>query len=101
MDFITIEELRSQPTSVWKKLAKAHELVVTRNGKPFALLTETSPTKLEDDLRALRRARTQVALDSMRAQARERGFVKMTPDDVNTEIRAARKALKGRHAAGD
>ena len=101
MDFITVEELRSQPTSVWKKLAKAHELVVTRNGKPFALLTETSPTKLEDDLRALRRARTQVALDSMRTQARERGLTKMSLDDVNTEIRAARKAVKGRHATGD
>ena len=98
MDFITIEELRSQPASVWKKLAKAHELVITRNGKPFALLTETSPTKLEDDLRALRRARTQVALDSMRAQARERGLAKLSLDNVNTEIRAARKTVKGRHA---
>jgi hypothetical protein len=28
-------------------------LVVTRNDNPFALLVETSPTKLEDDLRAL------------------------------------------------
>lgn len=56
MDFVTLHEFRTQPGKVWKKLAKARELVVTRNGKPFALLTETSPTRLEDYLRALRRA---------------------------------------------
>ena len=50
MDFITLREFRTQPGKVWKKLAKVRELVVTRNGKPFALLTETRPTKLEDDL---------------------------------------------------
>lgn len=99
MDFITLREFRTQPGKVWKKLAKARELVVTRNGKPFALLTETTPTKLEDDLRALRRAKAETAIAAMRRAARERGLETMTLKEINAEIRAARKEAKSRHAA--
>ncbi|HLQ26231.1 MAG TPA: SRPBCC domain-containing protein [Acidiferrobacterales bacterium] len=100
MDFVTLREFRTQPGKVWKKLAKARELVVTRNGKPFALLTETSPTKLEDDLRALRRAKAETAVASLRRAAGERGLAAMTPKAINAEIHAARREAKGRHAAG-
>ncbi len=100
MDFIALRELRTNPAKVWEKLAKARELVVTRNGKPFALLTETSPTTLEDDLRALRRARAEVAVASMRKQAAERGLATMTLEDINAEIRAARQEAKIKDAVG-
>lgn len=100
MDFITLREFRTQPGKVWKKLAKVRELVVTRNGKPFALLTETSPTKLEDDLRALRRAKAETSVVSLRRAAREQGLGVLSLKEINAEIRAARKEAKGRHAAG-
>ncbi|MBI3576331.1 MAG: hypothetical protein HY083_11875 [Gammaproteobacteria bacterium] len=100
MDFITLREFRTQPGKVWKKLAKVRELVVTRNGKPFALLTETSPIKLEDDLRALRRAKAETAVASLRHAARERGLGVLSLKEINAEIRAARKEAKSRHAAG-
>lgn len=100
MDFITLREFRTQPGKVWKKLAKVRELVVTRNGKPFALLTETTPTKLEDDLRALRRAKAETAVASLRRAVREQGLGMLSLREVNAEIRAARKEAKGRHAAG-
>ncbi len=100
MDFVTLREFRTQPGKVWKKLAKARELVVTRNGKPFALLTETSSTKLEDDLRALRRAKAETAVASLRLTARERKLTAMTMKAIDAEIRAARKEAKGQHAAG-
>ena len=100
MDFVTLREFRIQPGKVWKKLSKARELVVTRNGKPFALLTETSPTKLEDDLRALRRAKAETAVASLRSIARERGLAAMTLKEINAEIRATRKEVKSRRASG-
>lgn len=100
MDFVTLEEFQAQPAKVWKKLTQARELVITRNGKPFAVLTETSPAKLEDELRALRRARAEVAVASMRAHAAARGLDKMTTKDITAEIRAARKTVKAKHAAG-
>lgn len=100
MDFITLREFRTQPGRVWKKLAKMRELVVTRNGKPFALLTETTSTRLEDDLRALRRAKADTAVMSMRKRARQGRLADMTLDKINAEIGSARKAGKRPNAAG-
>lgn len=94
MDFITLREFRTQPGKVWKKLAKARELVVTRNGKPFALLTATTPTTLDKDLVNLRRARFGRALSAIRAQARSRGLDKLSSEEVNAIIRDARKARR-------
>lgn len=100
MDFITLKEFETQPAKVWKKLTQVRELVVTRKGKPFALLTGTNSEKLEEELRALRRARAEVAIGSMRARATARGLNKMTTKEINVQISAARKTAKSKHAAG-
>lgn len=94
MDFITLREFRTQPGKVWKKLAKARELIVTRNGKPFALLTETTPTSLDEDLANLRRARFGHALSAIRGHAKSRGLDKLSSEEINAIIREARKARR-------
>lgn len=94
MDFVTLRDFRTQPGKVWKKLAKARELVVTRNGKPFALLTETTPTSLDEDLASLRRARFGRALGAIRKQAKARGLDKLSSEEINKIIREARKARR-------
>ena len=94
MDFVTLREFRTQPGKVWEKLAKEHELVVTRNGKPFALLTETTPTSLDEDLANLRRARFGRALSTIRDQAKARGLDKLSPEEINAIIREAREARR-------
>jgi len=98
MDFINVRDFRTQPGEVWKKLAQQHELVVTRNSKPFAILTETSPTEFDRDLQALRSTRLGRALDAIRTRAREQGLDKMTLDEINTAIREVRE--ERRHEAG-
>ena len=99
MDFISVRDLRTQPGEVWKKLAEQHELVITRNGKPFAIMTETSPTKLDRDLEAIRNARFGKALDAMRARAKAQGLDKMTMEEINAVIREVRE--EQRHETGD
>lgn len=94
MDFISIREFRTQPGKVWEKLAKDHQLVVTRNGKPFAILTETSPDGLEMDLQDLRRARFGQALVKIRSKARKKGLDKLSLDQINDIIRNARDARR-------
>ena len=46
MDFVTIREFRSRPAEVWDRLEREKELVINRNGKPFAVLTRTQPQRL-------------------------------------------------------
>ncbi|MCB2263675.1 MAG: type II toxin-antitoxin system Phd/YefM family antitoxin [Candidatus Thiosymbion ectosymbiont of Robbea hypermnestra] len=98
MDFVSVRDFRTEPGAVWQKLAQQHELVVTRNGKPFAVLTETSPTELDQDLQALRGLRFGRALDAIRTQARAQGVDKMTLDEINAVIREVRE--ERRHEAG-
>ena len=94
MDFISIREFRTQPGKVWEKLARDHQLVVTRNGKPFAILTETSPACLETDLQDLRRARFGQALAGIRSEAKKKGLDKLSLDQINDIIRNAREARR-------
>ena len=94
MDFVTLRDLRTQPNKVWKKLARARELVVTRNGKPVALLTETTPRSLDEDLSTLHRLRFGRTLAEIREQARTRGLDKLSAKDVDSIIRKARKARR-------
>jgi antitoxin (DNA-binding transcriptional repressor) of toxin-antitoxin stability system len=99
MDFVTIREFRSRPAAVWDKLDREKELVITRNGKPFAVLTRTQPQRMEEDLKALRRARAMVALQGLQEEARERGVDKLSQADIDAEIAAARRGPRAKRAA--
>lgn len=54
MDFVSVRELRSASAKVWDRLEAGQDLVVTRNGRPFALLVHTAPAEIEQKLNALR-----------------------------------------------
>ncbi len=53
MDYVTANELRRESGAVWKKLEQCKEIVVTRNGKPFALLISVLPENIESTLRTI------------------------------------------------
>lgn len=101
MDFITTKELRAESGKVWAKLEAGEDIVITRNGKPFALLTGTQPNTVERDLQAWRQARARQALEAMWKHARETGLDKMTLEEINAEISAARAERDEREKAGE
>jgi len=98
MDFVTVREFRTQPGKVWKKLEAGRDLVVTRNGKPFALLTFTEPDRVEENLRAIRHARFQEALAAQHGRARQLGLDQMTMAEIDAEIAATRRATRAKRA---
>ena len=95
MNFVSVRELRSQSAAVWRSLARQKDLVVTSNGKPVAILSATSGSTLEESLAALRQARAQLAVAAMQRRASETGADRMTLDEVNAEIDAARRTRHG------
>lgn len=101
MDFVTVREFRTEPAKVWEKLQAEKELVITKNGKPFAVLTATQPNSVEQDLRAWRQARARLALESMWKQAKETGLDTMTLDEINAEIAAARAERAAREKSNE
>jgi len=99
MDFVTVREFRTQPAKVWKKLESGKELVVTRNGKPFALLTFTEPNQVEENLLAIRQARIDRTLAGIWRRSKALGLDKMSMAEINAEIAAARRERRARKNA--
>jgi len=96
MKFVTVRELRSKTAAIRQDLARAREIVLTANGRPFAVLTPVSPETLEEEIQAIRHARTRAAVEALRAAARTSGVNKLTRDDIDAEIAAARRARRKR-----
>ena len=96
MKFVAIRELRSKTASIRQDLAQAREIVLTANGRHFAVMTPVSPDTVEEEIQAIRRARTRAAVDALRAIAKTAGVDALTMNDIDAEIAAARRARRKR-----
>jgi hypothetical protein len=90
MRFITVRELSTKPRSVWARIKK-EDLVVTLNGKPIGLLSGVTEETLERRLQSLRRSRALMALEEMQQRAMDEGLSRMSPAQIEAEIRAVRR----------
>lgn len=100
MDYVTVRELREKSGEVWQRIEAGEEIVVTRRGKPFAILVPTQPSQVEDQLRALRAARFGASIKVLQAQSVAQGLDKMSQAQINAQIAAARKHRRERQARG-
>jgi prevent-host-death family protein len=91
MDYVTVRELRDKSGQVWKRVEAGEEFVVTRNGKPCALLLHTEPDQVEELMRAHRAARLGAAVRRLQEQARSKGLDRLSDDEIQAEINAARR----------
>ena len=92
MKFISVRDLRSKGRRVWEELENEEQLVVTSNGRPIALITGVNEENFENTLRDLRRARALRAVEEMQRASLKAGRDKITDQEINAEIQAARKA---------
>jgi antitoxin (DNA-binding transcriptional repressor) of toxin-antitoxin stability system len=90
MEFITVRDLRTRPAQIWDKLRQQHDLILTANGRPIAVLSHIDEGGVEETLASLRRARAQAALSRLRADAATRGLDRLSTDEIEAEIAAAR-----------
>ena len=65
MKFLSVRDLKTKSSQVWKELPEQKEMVVTSNGRPIALLSSINENNLEQVLTAFRRARATNALASI------------------------------------
>ena len=94
MKFITVGDFKTASANIWATLPKEQEMVITNNGKPIALLTPLSDNTLEETLSVIRRAKAINAVKLLQQQSMKNGTDKMTLDEINTEIKKARKKSK-------
>jgi antitoxin (DNA-binding transcriptional repressor) of toxin-antitoxin stability system len=91
MKFITVRDLRSNTAAIRRDLASEEEIVLTANGRPFAVMTRVEPETLEDEVQAIRRARARLAVERIRAKAKAAGLDRMSMDDIDAVVAEARR----------
>lgn len=94
MKFASIRDLRTNTAALRETLKKEREIVVTVNGRPFALMVPTDPDRLEEDLLELRRARAKGAIARIRAKAKAEGLDTMTMEEIDAIIAEARQEYR-------
>ena len=90
MEFITVRDLRTRPSQIWDKLRQQRDLILTSSGRPIAVLSHIDEGRVEETLAALRRARAQAALSRLRADAVAQDRDRLSADEIEAEIAAAR-----------
>ena len=90
MKFVTVRDLRGRSAEIWRELAIEHEMVVTSNGKPIAILTSTSEETFEQSLREVRRARAMRAVSEIQQRSVANRQDALSEDDIESEIAEVR-----------
>ena len=85
---MAISELK-RTKQLWERLEKSKEVVLTRDGKPGALMLEVSPGNLETVVAAVRRALFSEAVSNARARAERAGG--LSDKDIEREIADSRR----------
>jgi antitoxin (DNA-binding transcriptional repressor) of toxin-antitoxin stability system len=94
MKFVTVGDFRTGTSDIWAELPQEQEIVVTNDGKPIALLTPLNDETFEETISAVRKAKTINAVKVLQQQSVKNGTDRMTLEEINAEIRTARKERK-------
>jgi hypothetical protein len=88
MQFITYRELRNLiPSALSKRLTNEGELVSILNNRPLAVMISLEDENAQDIVQVVSRLSAQIAVRSIRSQARGDRLNKMTLRDVNALIK--------------
>ena len=94
MQFCTVRDFRSYPKKIQKDLEQNGELVLTNNGKPTAFILYIPDGKFEETLQTVRQAKAMRAMNAIRAEAAQRGF--LSEEEIEAEIQAYRQEKRAK-----
>lgn len=92
MEFVPYRLLRNEPSALRQKLEDEGQLVVTVDGKPFAIMIDLSENEsMEDILLMVSKLRAQMAARAIRSQARRDRLDQMTDTQIDGIIEKTRR----------
>jgi hypothetical protein len=92
MKFMSTREFRVNTGRLRDDLSRDEEVVLTANGRPYAIVSSVRPEWFDKELRAIRGARAKVALERVRKSAVKAGTADMPMAQIDTIIAAVRRA---------
>jgi antitoxin (DNA-binding transcriptional repressor) of toxin-antitoxin stability system len=90
MKLLSVRDLKTKSSQVWKDLPDQKEMVITSNGRPIAILSSVNENNLEQVLSAFRQARAIEAVTSIQYESVRKGKDKITLEEINNEIKTVR-----------
>ena len=94
MKLLSVRDLKTKSSQVWKDLPEQKEMVITSNGRPIAILSSVNENNLGQVLSAFRQARAIEAVTSIQYESVRKGTDKISLEEINNEIKAVRSKRK-------
>jgi len=94
MKFLSVRDLKTKSSQVWKELSDQKDMVITSNGRPIAILSSITENNLDQVLSAFRQARAMQAVTSIQYESIRKGTDKISVDGINDEIKSVRSKRK-------
>lgn len=90
MKFLSVRDLKTKSSQVWRELPDQKEMIITSNGRPIAILSSINENNLEQVLSEFRRARATDAVASMQYESVQKRTNKLSMEEIDAEIKAVR-----------
>ncbi|MBL7210988.1 MAG: type II toxin-antitoxin system Phd/YefM family antitoxin [Desulfobacteraceae bacterium] len=94
MKFLSVRDLKTKSSQVWKDLSDQREMIITSNGRPIAILSSINENNLETTLSAFRRARAMEAVASIQYESVRTGTDRIIAGEIDDEIKSVRSKRK-------
>ena len=94
MKFLSVRDLKTKSSQVWKELLDQKDMVITSNGRPIAILSSITENNLEQVLLAFRQARAMQAVTSIQYESVRKGTDEITSEEIDDEIKTVRSKRK-------
>ena len=88
MTYLTVKDLK-QTRELWQRLSDEREIVITKDGKPRAIMVEVDSDTCDDTLAEIRRSLLNAAVSRVRKRAAGEAIAS---DDVDALIAESREA---------
>ncbi len=94
MKFLSVRDLKTKSSQIWKDLPEEKEMVITNNGRPIALMVPVTESNLEKSISSFRQVQATKAVNSLQQKSVENSLNTMTMDEIEAEIATVRKNRK-------
>ena len=93
MSYIQVKDLK-KTSELWSKLEEEQELIITKDGKPKAIMISIEPEELEKTVREIRRLKFSIAVGRVRARASGDNTVSYDEQNESGKV-IAERAVEG------
>jgi len=94
MKFYSVRDLRTNTKEIQEALAKDDEAVITKNGKPFAIMVPVNEGDYNTTMDSIIRARALTAMRRNQVAAEKAGVSDMSLDEINRIISETRAEMR-------